>query len=332
MKQTLLTKATAFLVILTFACTGDSTGPQEVNEIADLSAKKNAWNENVIKIIEQDLFPEGIEYDIRNDRFLITSITRGNIGQVKDGVYSEWVNDGDLTATVGIHIDHSRKRVLVANASLVNEEFPAGLAGLAAYDLDGNRIFYTDLGGLTPGAHFANDVTVDQHGYAYVTDSFSGIIYKVDMQGNAVVFYENAELAPAPGGFGLNGIDYDPRGSLLVSKLDTGQLLKFPMDNPDDFTVVDLPVELNFPDGIYLKNPNELVIVNNDLGGENANVQTYRTRDRWQSASLIAEFHTGPVFPTTATVKRNEIYVLYAHLDVLLSGGSKTEFSIVKAE
>jgi sugar lactone lactonase YvrE len=188
------------------------------------------------------------------------------------------------------------------------------------------------LEALTSGANFANDVTVDQHGNAYVTDSFSGVIFKVDLQGNAMVFYENEELAPAPGGFGLNGIDYDPRGYLLIAKSDSGQLLKFPMDDLDDFTVVDLPVSLIDPDGIYLKNPNQLVIVSNDFGGENASVQTFRTNDRWESASLIAEFHTGAVFPTTATVKRNDIYVLYAHLDVLLAGVSRAEFSIVKAE
>ncbi|HSI70860.1 MAG TPA: hypothetical protein VK941_11545 [Gillisia sp.] len=326
MKKTILAKAWGFLLILLFACTANSPEVLEINEVANLTSKHKANKAQVIIIEEQDLFPEGIEYDKRNDRFLISSITRGNIGQVKDGVYSEWVSDEDLVATVGIHIDHTRKRVLVANAALTS------LAGLGAYDLDGNRIFYTDLGGLTSGPNFANDVTVDQHGNAYVTDSFSGIIYKVDLQGNAMVFYENEELAPAPGGFGLNGIDYDPRGFLLVSKIDSGQLLKFPIDNPDNFTEVELPVDLNSPDGIYLKNPNQLVIVSNDFGGENASVQTFRTNDRWESASLIAEFHTGAVFPTTATVKRNEIYVLYAHLDVLLAGGSWAEFSIVKAD
>lgn len=326
MKKSFLSTSAGFLLVLLFACTANTSDVNEIKEFANLSAKQKTHKAQVITIEEQDLFPEGIEYDKRNDRFLITSITRGNIGQVKDGVYSEWVSDDDLVATVGIHIDHTRKRVLVANASLES------LAGLGAYDLEGNRIFYTDLGSLTPGANFANDVTVDQHGNAYVTNSFSGIIYKVDLQGNAVVFYENEELAPAPGGFGLNGIDYDPRGYLLVSKLDSGQLLKFPIDNPDAYTEVELPVDLNAPDGIYLTNPNQLVIVSNDFGGENASVQTFRTNDRWETASLIAEYHTGAVFPTTATVKRNDIYVLYAHLDVLLSGGSRAEFSIVKAE
>ncbi|MCM4160687.1 hypothetical protein FHG64_18200 [Antarcticibacterium flavum] len=326
MKISFLSTSARLLLVLLFACTANTHDVNEINEVANLSAKQKAHKAQVITIEEQDLYPEGIEYDIRNDRFLITSITRGNIGQVKDGVYSVWVSDDDLVATIGIHIDHTRKRVLVANASLES------LAGLGAYDLEGNRIFYTDLGGLTPGANFANDVTVDQHGNAYVTDSFAGVIYKVDLQGNAKIFYENEDFIPAEGSFGLNGIDYDPRGFLLVSKTDSGELIKFPMDTPDNFTAVDLPVELNFPDGIYLKNPNELVIVSNDFGGENASVQTFRTNDRWESASLIAEFPTGAVFPTTATVKRNDIYVLYAHLDVLLSGGSRAEFSIVKAE
>lgn len=337
MKNIISSACSLFLLIMISSCTSNDIEGTEVLKSSDLSHKMKQDKQEVITIDEPNLYPEGIEYDIRNDRFLVTSVTRGNIGQVIDGVYSEWVNDEDLISTIGIHIDHSGKRVLVAVSDLgvsekESEGGPGTLAAIAAYDLDGNRLFYTDLGSLREGAHFANDITVDNKGNAYVTDSFSGIIYKVDPMGNPSIFYENDDFAPAEGSFGFNGIDYDPRGYLLVSHLDFGPILRFPLNNPDAYTVVDLSVELANPDGIYLKNPNELLVVSNDLGGANAKVQTFRTNDRWASASLIHEFDAPGVFPTTVTVKRNIPYVLYAHLDVLLAGGSQEEFSIVKAK
>lgn len=337
MKRIISTAISALMILMIPGCTSTGLEEEGVQQVSDLSMKKGKEKSNVIVIPEENLFPEGIEYDRRNDRFLISSVTQGNIGQVIDGEYSVWVEDDDLISTIGIHIDHSGKRVLVANSDLgVSEKESEGgagsLAALVAYDLEGNRIFYADLGSLREGPHFANDITVDNKGNAYVTDSFSGIIYKVDPAGNASIFYENAAFAPAEGSFGFNGIDYDPRGFLLVSHLAKQQILKFPIDDPDAYSVVDIPVQLYSPDGIYLKNPNELIVVGNDFGGENASVQTFRTRDKWESAILTDEFATPGVFPTTVTVKRNSPYVLYAHLDVLLSGESQSQFSIVKAE
>lgn len=299
--------------------------------------KSVAVDSEVIRIEEPQLFPEGIEYDIRGDRFLLTSLTRGTIGQVRNGHYTEWINDQDLVSTIGIHIDHSGSRILVANSDpgvseRSSEATQNSLAALAAYDFSGERIFYADLGQLHAGNHFANDVTVDKKGNAYVTDSFSGVIYLVDPAGNPSIFFENKKMNPKENGFGLNGIDYDPRGYLLVSWVDANKILRFPIDDPQEYTEVKMPVELFGPDGIYLKNPNELLVVSNDSGGENGKMQTFSTWNKWETATLIEELDSPGAFPTTVTVKRNTPYVLHAHLDVLFSGGTQEEFSIFKGK
>ncbi|WP_224999274.1 SMP-30/gluconolactonase/LRE family protein [Cesiribacter sp. SM1] len=294
-----------------------------------------------ISFTQENLFPEGVEYDKQMNRFLVSSITQGSIGVVQqNGSYMEWINEPDIPSTIGIHIDQPRKRLLVAvsdnGASVKSSEATINsLAGLAAYDLrTGERIFYTRMDALLPDApHFANDVAVDNKGNAYVTDSFTGVIYKVDEAGNASIFYQDDALTPAPGAFGLNGIDYDPRGYLIVAKSDDNALLRFPIRNPADYSVIDIPVALNNPDGLYLKNNKELVVVNNANGGENANVITLNSTNMWQSTEVTDVFETGPVFPTTATEYLNgQVYVLYAHLNVLFSGNTQEEFQIVKAE
>lgn len=294
-----------------------------------------------IVISEQNLFPEGIEYDKLLNRYLVSSLRYGAIGEVMDnGEYAVLFDDEELISTIGLHIDHSRQRLLVAIADpgasvRTSPETQGQLAAVAAYSLlTGERLFYTRLDLLAPEGtgNFANDIAVDNSGNAYVTDSFAGAIYQVDEEGNASLFYQNENFIPAPGGFGLNGIDFDPRGYLLVAKSDSREILRFPIGNPAAFSQVEIPVELPGPDGIYLKNPNELLVVGNAGGMDNGVVYTFRTNDKWNSAEVIDRFDTPPVFPTTVTVRDGDPYVLYAYLHVLFSGESQDEFQIVKAE
>lgn len=328
MKNLFFMLVAGVLLIFFSSCDSNTVDESSIDQVSDLSANKVKNYPAVISINEENLFPEGIEYDQREDRFLVSSVTRGTIGQVKDGVYSEFITDPDLVASLGLHIDHSGKRLLVVNANI-----DGSLSALVAYELSsGERIFYADLAELEDGPQFANDVTVDNKGNAYVTDSYAGIIYKVDPTGEASMFFEDEELAPSPGNFGLNGIDYDPRGFLLVSHLENNQILKFPLDNPENYSEVAISTEMYSPDGIYLKNPNELLVVSNGGGGENAVVHTFKTKDKWESATLKEAFFTSGTFPTTVTVKGNTPYVLYSYLHILLSGGSQDEFQIVKAE
>lgn len=335
MKNIFSPSAVAVLVVLLLA----SCSHFDLEDLLRNRKDKEGKPERIV-FVQENLFPEGVEYDKLANRFLVTSITNGNIGQVQDnGHYSVLIEDEQLISTIGIHIDHPGKRILVAVSDLgasvkSTEETQGRLAALAAYDLrNGNRLFYADLGSLRPERpHFANDVTVDKRGNAYVTDSFSGIIYRVDEAGNAEIFYEDEALNPEPGNFGLNGIDYDNRGYLLVSKIDEGKILRFPIENPEAYTEVDIPVDLPSPDGLYLKNPNELIVVSNAGGQANGKVHTFRTNNKWETASLQHEFTTPDVFPTTATVRNGSTYVLYAYLHVLLSGGSQSSFQIVKAE
>lgn len=314
----------AFLVLASFSCSQED--PQNIDPLQmDLITSKESASS--IDIIEPALFPEGIDYDKQNNRFLVSSITRGDIGQVIDGEYSPWVSNENFVSTLGLHVDQSRKRVLITNSNI-----NGGLAALAAYDLSGNFLFYTDLHTLTEGGHFVNDVTVDNKGNAYVTDSYAGLLYKVTPDGQAEIFLAAQALAPTPPAFGMNGIDYDPRGFLLISRADTHSLIKVPLDDPEAYSEVQLDTQLFSPDGIYFKSPNELLVVSGNFGGENARLHTFKTTDKWKTATLVDEFLTPDKGITTVTMRRNVPYVLVAHLEILISGGTTDTFTILKAE
>lgn len=317
-----LTAALTLFAVLTTACTDNGT-----QLVPDM-----------ITINQSALYPESMAYDAANKRFIVGSLTAGTLGQVKaDGTYLPFADDDQLVSTTGIFIDEFRNRILTAVGDLAGNSrrtAPATqykLAGLASYDrTTGKRLSYVDLGKLRPNAaHFANDITVDNQGNSYVTDSFSPIIYKVDTQGTASVFLEDDRLAAPAGSFGLNGIVFHPDGYLLVAKYDEGTLYKIPLATPKAFIQVASGSVFTSADGLLLADRNTLLIAAN---GKTNMVFRVRTTDGWVTAQLGSSFATGDVFPTALAQMDSAVYVLQSHVSALLSGQNPpvTQFGIKK--
>lgn len=278
-----------------------------------------------INFTQSNLFPEGVVYDPFNQRFYVSSITRGDIGIVNaHGNYTPFITDEALTATTGLEVDKSRKRLLVSNSP----------GQLGIYNLySGTRLHLVDLAALLPGTPiFVNDVAVDKDGNAYVTNSFSPIIYKVDWQGDASVFFQNADFALPPGSFGFNGIEYDNRGFLLVNFSARNQVVKIPVKNSNEYSIVTLNTALDGPDGLLLSKDGKQLIVVNNAGGAEGKVLSFTSNDEWKSGQLNSSFNTGMVFPTTATSNGKHVYVLYAYLHKLNTGQDKFTIQRVPLE
>jgi sugar lactone lactonase YvrE len=265
-----------------------------------------------IVIVLPGISPEGIEWDSANSRFLISSLTDGIIRSVDDAGSAEiFIQDGDVTTSVGIEVDEANTRLLVAvgEASVFFDPASSGVAALAAYDLEtGERQFWVDLGALYPdGRHFANDVAVDDEGNAYVTDSFSPVLYRVDSEGNAEIFVEDERLGSAF--LGANGIVFHPDGYLLVAVSGTNTVYKVPLDAPETMTVVESE-ELLSIDGMVLDNDGTLYAVNN--GTEQA-LLALTSDDEWATATLSASVLTGGS-ATTVTVRDGIPFYINAYL------------------
>lgn len=292
-----------------------------------LTAQESLPTEIVVQ--QPNLQPEGIEWDAAGQRFLLGSLTQGSITSVTlDGTSETLIEDPDLMATVGIEVDATNNRLLVTNSDPSAFGGGAGGAALAAYDLeDGDRLFYVDLAPLYDGTHFANDVAVDAEGYAYVTDSFSPVIYRVDQTGEAEVFFEDDSFASQ--GFGLNGIAYHPDGYLLVANTGTGSLFKVPLDAPENITEVetDQPVAI---DGMFLDSSGDLFIINN--AEDQQTVQALSSEDDWVTAAVVANAATGGN-ATTVTVIESEDAVLPAafYINAYLNDPSIQEYEITQA-
>jgi hypothetical protein len=290
-----------------------------------------------ITILKPALYPETIEVNRNNGRFLVGSFREGAIYEVgEDGLYRELVKDERLNSVLGITVDYSRNVILAANSDIgasirSQEKGPKTLASVGIYDLTtGNVIDYVNLGHLQPTKdHLVNGITLDSVGNAYVTDSFSSTIYKIDTEGKASVFLKSEKFDGS--GISLNGIVYHPDDYLLVIKKNDGALFKIPLSKPDKFTKVNTQRSFIGGDGISLLSNNEIVIVANKASGVNSNsVFLVKSSDNWLSASVSDSYELEDVYPTTGVVKNDKFYVLHSNLDKLIKSPNEARRALKK--
>ena len=280
------------------------------------------------------LYPEGVEWDAANKRFLVTSIRKGEIGSVKDdGTYWVFASDPRMVSSVGIELDPERDRMLVCNADAgagekSSKATTGKLAALAVFRLStGKLIEYVDLARDLDGAHFCNDIAIASNGDAYITDSFSPIIYKVDTSYKATVLLNDKAFSGKS--FNLNGIVIKDN-YLLVAKMNSGQVFKIPLDNPAAFSEVSIKEKFDGADGLVWAPDGSLILIanNNAHVGIPASaalnsVVRLSSDDNWKSAKVLGKAPTGDVFATTGTVRDGQVYVVHAMLHVLFNPETK---------
>lgn len=275
-----------------------------------------------IFINQSGLYPEGLEYDSERDNFVVTSLKEGSVGLVnKKGAYTRLVDDPKLISTIGIRLDKKRNRILVANSDPgVSVKTSAAtqrkIAGLGVYELTtGKLIRYVNLSELSPkGNHFANDIALDEStGTAYVTDSFSPIIYKVTEEGTPSIYLKNDRFAGE--GFNLNGIVLY-KDFLVVAKANEGILFKIPLTEPEKFTEIKIDQKFGGADGLLKDDKGDLVVIAN---GSLLAVYKLRSDDNFESARVVASDTGNWRFNTTGALYCGKPYVLNAELDQLFN-------------
>ncbi len=281
-----------------------------------------------IIIVFDNLFPEGLEYDENGGRFLLGSMSQRSIFQVfDDGTFEPFIEDPDLIECYGLEIDRNNNRLLV-----VNNIESDGKSYLNSYDLStGERIFRSEISSIKPDLpHSANDVAVDADGNAYVTDWASDAIYRVDMEGNPILFMEHTQFAT------LNGIVYHPNGFLLLgsypgSFLGEFILLKIPLDNPE-------VIEVEITDGYWgfiltdgmIMDPDGTVIM---VTYPRSDIGRLQSEDDWETAQVIGK-SVGHADGNGSTIalRGEEVYVIYSHMDQYYEGLDQSKFEIVRVK
>lgn len=273
----------------------------------------NALFPERINFVAERQYPEGIAYSAQLDKFLITSIPLGKIGTVSlDGRYADLLTAPELVAGIGMKVAGNRVFVCNSDQGRSIRSTPATtrqLAELLVFNLTTGQLERrTDLDDLLPAAdpNFANDVTLAPDGTAYVTDSFSPVIYKVAPDGTASILLRDNVNFASPG-FGLNGIVYHPNGFLIVANAGQRKLFKVDLQNGNAVTEITGTGELP-GDGLTLLNGDLYVVT----GG--TRVAQVRTTNNWQTASVVKFDATGYVGATTSVAVNNQIYTLNARI------------------
>lgn len=277
-----------------------------------------------IDFVAERQYPEGIAYSSQLAKFLVTSIPLGKIGTVgTDGRYADLLTAPELIAGIGMKV--AGNRVFVCNSDQGRSvrsttATTRQLAELLVFNLTTGQLERrTDLDDLLPAAdpNFANDVTLAPDGTAYVTDSFSPVIYKVAPDGTASILVRDDAKLGSPG-FGLNGIVYHPGGYLIVANTGQSKLYKVDLQNGNAITEITGTGALP-GDGLALLNGDLYVVT----GGNR--VAQVRSTDNWQTASIVKFDATGYLGATTSVAVNNQIYTLNARIG---ETGNARDFSI----
>jgi len=316
MKSTTLKKLRTIIPVFVILFTASTN-------VAVESLKTTVFPEIIkIKGIAQN--PEGIEYNKKDNTFLLSSLNAGPIIKVNfDGTFKPFTSGEKFPlSTAGLQIDYRRNRLLVAgfNGAELFDKDPAtkGTAYLRVYNLETGIIEQDiNLSFLAPdaSAYFANDIAVDNDGNVYISDWYAHIIYQVDLAGKPNIFWTNKTGIPS----GPNGLDFHPDGYLLVSILNVNDkwlyadygLVKIPVNDPKSAIIVDISNSgyTGFDGMVINAKGNVVGVTNNGISpGGNMLIELSGKND-WKSAKVINSKDI-TASTTVASTPDNKHYVI----------------------
>ncbi|XP_055805123.1 uncharacterized protein LOC129873948 [Solanum dulcamara] len=300
---------------------------------------------HIINFRSYNLFPESFTWDPKSQHFILGSTRRQKLIAVSDaGVVETLISDTSLppnSSFAGLTVDRYKNRLLACIHRVPSPESPTPFNALAAYDLQSNRRLYlapllddkniemvTEDDVQLPVANdVANDVAVDYHGNAYVTNSGGNFIWKVDVNGGVSIISKSKAYKSHPVDTttdyhkcGLNGIAYSSRGYLLVVQSNTGKLFRVNVDDGTARTVT-LNRDLTAADGIAVREDGVVLVVSQEK------LFFLNSNDGWGEGVVFDETALERErFATAVTVgHQKRVYVLYGHVMEGINGNAERE-------
>ena len=116
-----------------------------------------------------------------------------------------------------------------------------------------------------PGAHaFCNDITVDDKGSVYITDSAHPTILKLSPGATTFeVFAQDSAFTAPRGGFGLDGIAFGSDGNLYVTTYTAGELVRVEVQDgrAGRITTLSGSRHLTLPDALRTLGNNSFLLI-----------------------------------------------------------------------
>jgi sugar lactone lactonase YvrE len=253
--------------------------------------------------------PEGIAYDELTYSFFATAINGGEITRMSGLGQEEvfYASADPMVSFSGAHVDAARRLLWVCQVDVKTDPVPN--SKVVAFDIDEGTLVRTiDLGEPS----FCNDLTTDEDGVVYATDSVLPNIYKIGEDDEFEVFATSPQFAPG-GSMGLNGLDIAPGGEdLLVVKTMPPALYRVSLSDPSDIAEVtfsgdpfSMPGDPRFPgpDGLEFLGDELYVIYD---GG----VQQLTFAGDEHTQAVVRTTTSVPTGLTSATVAEGRLYMI----------------------
>lgn len=167
------------------------------------------------RIEGRELIPEGIAYDPHARIFYVGSTYQRKIVSVdRKGAVRDFTGEAQegLLGVVGMKVD-SKRRVLWAVSTNAGGGMPGkgldrdclGCSAVFKYDLRAGRLIKKYVLSNKPNVHFLNDLTINSHGDAFITDTVTGDIYLISRGKDELELFINLGQQAFPNGIDLSG-------------------------------------------------------------------------------------------------------------------------------
>jgi sugar lactone lactonase YvrE len=294
------------------------------------------------------VFPEGIIAHSNGDIY-VSGFGDGSIQKITEGAtvssFSKMGENG-MVIGVGMAIDEKRNRLWISNFNFQTE---AGVPGsnVKVFDLTSGQLIKTLPEQFIPGVFF-NEITIDQDGRVYISDTFNPQIWTAGADLDSVAVFVNNDLLsnPAPDQpFDLNGLSITPDGNYLIAsvmdRLDAGdgKLVKIDLRSKavSDVNLSGEKAVTAFAgsDGMFFHD-NELFMVN--VYSAAGAIITADFNSDYSSANLTIrdKFQSEYDRPTASTVRDGRLWTVNSQLnhiiddnDGQLNTPAQTPFQVV---
>jgi hypothetical protein len=252
-------------------------------------------------IVERDLIPEGIAFDPVSGATFVGSLAKSKIVRIdKAGVARDFTTPGQdgLWAVLGMKVDAKRRQLLVCSAAGAKNGAEDGRSGLFVFDLETGKLVRKHLVDTSAGKHLFNDLALARGGEAYITDSLTGAVYRVDPARSSPEVWMPADTFIYPNGIAMSGdgsrlfVASEGRG---VTRVDVKTRVMRDVATGAAATLVGI-------DGLYMLG-RDLVAVQNGLGpGRTIRARLNAAMDRVERVDVLESRHARFEIPTTGTL------------------------------
>ena len=296
----------------------DSKDYEELSQFAKANDARPHPSRIAFTLPETDLIPEGIAYDPVDKAFFLSSLHKRKIvrvrlranraavvedftGQAQDGLYS----------TLGMKVDATRRILWVCSSA---ESFmegysdaDSGKAALFKYDLKTRRLIRKYELGPQP-AHLLNDLALNAQGDVFVTDTFSGEIFTVRADKDALeVFIPTGTFTAA------NGIAISDDGrKLFISDVPWGVYVVDVQTKQSERLPQTAGISPSGSDGLYFYDHSLIGIINiiSERNGRVARFYLDRRTPAITHAAVLDCNHPMYQWPTTGVVVGDSFFYI----------------------